>query len=105
MSTTTFTYPHHIRVRHVLALGLIAILILISLVLIANAILGRLSPTTQDAFQADRIPVVQNLLSPVLIPTPATADNQSVPSDPPVLASVVASEPSGLSIPVPTPPS
>jgi hypothetical protein len=104
MSTTTFTYPDVIRIRRAVAIGLIAILILTSLALIAVAILGRLSSTTQDAFQADRIPVVQNPISPMSVPIPPTADIRLIPFETPVLASVVASEPSILSIDVPTPP-
>jgi hypothetical protein len=103
MCTTTLTYPRVIRFRRVLVIGLIAILILASLALITGAILGRLSSTPQDAYQADRIPVVQNSIGPISVPIPSVADIQPVPSERLVLASVIATEQSVSSVPVPTP--
>jgi hypothetical protein len=95
MSTTTLTYPKVLRVRHALAIGLIAILILISVALIASAILVIVSSTTPDAYQADSILVAQNLIIPV--PTPPTAEIQPIP------ASLGTREPYVIPLPVPTP--
>jgi hypothetical protein len=103
MSTTTLTHQDVVRARRALAIGLITILILTSLALIAGAILGRLSSIPQDAYQADRIPVVQNSIGPISVPIPSAADIQSVPSERLVLASVIATEQSVSSVPVPTP--
>ena len=74
MCTATHTYPRVVRFRRVLAIGLTAILILAGLAFIAGLILGILSSTTPDSYQADRIPVVRNLGIPV--PTPAVAEIQ-----------------------------
>ncbi|HEX9387088.1 MAG TPA: hypothetical protein VF918_12270 [Anaerolineales bacterium] len=104
MSTLTLIYPKVIRFRRTLIIGLIAILILASLALIAVAILDRSSSTTRDAYQADQIPVVQNGFSPILVQIAPTANTQPVPSEKPVLASIVASKPPVPPNSVPTPP-
>lgn len=90
MSTTTINYPNVIRVRRSLAIQLIKILIIISLAMIASAILVKVSSAPRDSFQA--VPVVQNSIMPISVPVPAPA-------------SMVANEPSAIPVPVPTPPS
>jgi hypothetical protein len=102
MCTTTLTYPRVIRFRGVLAIGLIAILILASLALIAGLILGVLSSTTRDGYQADQIPVVRKLVIPV--PTPAVAEIQPVASQISTPSPVGPVERSVVPVPVPTPP-
>jgi hypothetical protein len=104
MFTITPTYPNIIRVRRLLAIGLTAILILTSFVLIVAAILVVVLSITQDAYQADKIPVVQNLISPIPIPTPPTAGLLPVPSETPSPTIVEVSGPSLLPVPVPSPP-
>ena len=106
MSTSTLTHPNAIHVRNGVAIGLTAILILTSLVLIASAILTTVSSTIkgQDAIQVDPIPVVQNSITPIPVPTPRTAENQPPPSETPAPVTIKASEPSVLPVPVPTPP-
>ena len=103
MSTTTPSYPDVTCVRRAFAVGLIAILILISLALIAYTILDMFSSVTRDAHQADRIPVVNNLIIPV--PMPPTADIQSGPSEKSIPTYARAGEPSVVPVPVPTQPS
>ena len=104
MSTTTFTYPSVIRVRRVLVVGLIAILILASLAPIAGSILGILSSTTRHGYEADRIPVVQNSIIPVSVPTPPTAEIQPVLSKTSA-PTATTGELSVVPVPVPTAPS
>ncbi len=104
MSTTTLTYPGNIRVRHALAILLITILVIASVVLIANAILVIVSSTTQNVYQADQIPVVRNLIIPIPVPTPPTTEIQALPSETPIPVSVGTREPSVMPLPVPTPP-
>ena|SRR6266540_421026 len=107
MSTTTLTYPGKVSVRHALTILLITILVITSLALIANAILIIVSSTTQDAYQADLIPVVQNSITPISVPvpTPPIAYITPILSKTPARASMVANEPSAIPVPVPTPPS
>lgn len=104
MSTSTVTYPDVIHVRRALAIGITAILIFTSLAWIAGSILGVLSSTTPDTFQADRIPVVQNSIVPIAVPTPAVADIQPLPSETQVPIPVTAVGSSVVPIAVPTPP-
>jgi hypothetical protein len=105
MSTTKLTSPHVTCIQRALVLGLITILILTALVLIASTILGRLLPTTRDGYQADRIPVVQNVIRPNPVPIPRAANIRLFPSGTPILTPLEASRPSVLSMPVPSPPS
>lgn len=105
MSKNILDYPNIIRLRRALGIALIAILLLASLALMTGRIRDRLSPATPDAYQVDRIPVVQNSIGPISVPVPPRADIRRVQSETPSLASVVVSEPDVLSIPVPTPPS
>lgn len=104
MSTTTLADPHVIRVRRALVIGLIAILIITSFALIAGTIWSNLTSSTQGAYQADRIPVVKNSISPIFVPIPTTSHTRLVLSETSVRAFVAASEPPVLSIPVLTPP-
>lgn len=101
MSTIILTYPNDTRLRRIPALGLI--LLLISLALLAVAILGIVSSATRDTGPVDGLPVVQNLLIPVPVPTPPIADRQPIPSETPAPSSAVASGPSVVAVPVPTP--
>jgi hypothetical protein len=105
MSTTTINYPNVIGVQHSLTIQLIKILIIISLALITNAILVKVSSASSNSFQADMVPVVQNLIMPisVLVPTPHIAYIQPTPSKTPASASMVANEPSAIPVPAPTP--
>ena len=106
MSTTTLTYPKVISVRRGLAIGLIAILIITSLVLIVGAILVIVSSVTQDASPADVIPVAHHSTDslPVAVPIAPAVSAQPLSSEtpgPPALEN----EPSAVPVPVPTPPS
>ena len=103
MSTTTINYPNVIHVRRSLAIQLIKILIIISLAMIASAILTIVSSTPQDSFQADLVPVVQKSITPISVPVPLPpiAYIQPIPSKTPASAN----EPSAIPVPVPTPPS
>jgi hypothetical protein len=104
---TTCTLPHRraTYVRHVVAIGLTTILILISLVLITSAILAIVLSTTkdQDPIQADPIQVVQNSITPAPVPTPSATKSLPNPSDTPAPVTIGASEPSALPVPIPTP--
>ena len=105
MSTTTIIYPNVFRVGRSLAIQLIKILIIISLAMIASAILVKVTSAPRDSFQT--VPVVQNSIMPISVPVPAppTAYLQPIPSKMPAPASMVANEPSVIPVPVPTPPS
>jgi hypothetical protein len=105
MSISTLAHPNAIHVRNGVAIGLAAILILTSLVLIASAILAIVSSTIKDrnGIQADPILVVQNSTTPIAVPTPPTAENQPPPSETPAPVTTKTSEPSVLPVPVPTP--
>jgi hypothetical protein len=105
MSTSALTHPNTIHVRNGVVIGLTAILILTSLVLIDSVILTIVSSTTkgQDAIQADPILVVQNSITPIPVPIPPTAENQPPPSEIPAPVTIKTSEPSVLAVPVPTP--
>lgn len=107
MSTTTLTYPRVIRIRRFWTIGLVAILLITSIVLVGAVILTIAKSTPRDAFQADVIPVVQNSITPITVsvPTPLIAEIQSIPSTMSIPAALVASEPSDVPVPVPTPPS
>jgi hypothetical protein len=105
MTTCTLLHRRATHVRHVVAIGLTTILILISLVLITSAILAIVLSTTkdQDPIQADPIQVVQNSITPAPVPTPPAAKSLPNPSDTPAPVTIGASEPSALPVPVPTP--
>jgi hypothetical protein len=103
MSTTTINYPNLIRVRRSLAIQWIKILIIISLAMIASAILVKVSSAPRDSFQA--VPVVQNSIMPISVPALPIAYIQPIPSKTPASASMVANEPSAIPVPVPTSPS
>ena len=103
MFTTTIIYPNVIHVRRSLAIQLIRILIIMSLAMIASAILVKVSSAPRDSFQA--VPVVQNSIMPISVPAPPIAYIQPIPSKTPAPASIVANEPSAIPVPVPTPPS
>lgn len=101
MCTATHTHPRVIRFRGVLVIGLTAILILASLAFIAGLILGILSSTTPDDYQADRIPVVRNLGIPV--PTPAVAEIQTVAPQISTPSQVGPVKPSAVPVPISIP--
>ena len=104
MSTVSLSYPDVIRVRRVPAIGLI--LILSSFVLMAITILA-IVISAANADLAGRAVVSQNSIAPiaVAVPTPPAANNQPIPSETPSPFSGLASQPSVLPVPVPTPPS
>ena len=106
MSTTTLTYPKVIPIRCTLAIGLIAILIITSLVLIVGAFLVIVSSTTQDASPVDVIPVAHNTTDslPVAVPLPTApaASAQPLSSETPTPLTLEI-KPSVVPVPVPTP--
>ena len=106
MSTLARPSPAVVHGQHALALGLMAILILASLILITSLVLTIVSSTSkdQDGIQADPIPVVQNSITPIPVPMPPMADIYLVPYETttPVIAG--ANKLSVLPVPVPTPP-
>ena len=77
---------------------------MISLVLIAGTILVIVSSTDRAANLVDTVPVVQNSIIPIPVPTPP-ATIQPIPFETPGTSSSVASESSVVPVPVPTPPS
>lgn len=103
MSTITPTYPNVIRVRHELAIALTAMLILISFILIVTTIFVIVLSTTPDAYQADQIPVVRNLIIPIPVPTPPATEFQSMLTATPSPASVRTGNQAAIPFPVPTP--
>ena len=105
MSTTTLTYPNVIRIRHFWTIGLVAILLIISFVLIGEAILIIAKSTPEGSIQADPISVVQNSIMPIAVPTSSLAELQPIPYQTSVPASAVVNEPSIISVSVPPPPS
>src|SRR5262245_44470926 len=107
MSTSTLSHPSHTHLRNMVAIGSTAILIFTSVVLIGSAILTTVSSTTtdNDAIQADLIPVVQNSITPIPVPTPPMANIYLSPSETPSPAIVGTNERPVLPVPVPTPPS
>jgi len=56
--------------------ALLIILILISLVLIVGVVRILERSKTPDAFQADPVPVVKNMVTPIVVPTAPSADEQ-----------------------------
>jgi len=106
MSTITLHYPHVIHVRQAHKIGLI--LILISLALIAGAILVIVLSPTRDAYQADSIPIARtspdSLPVAVPIPTPPAVELHPGPSKIPVPVSEVANVPDVVAVPMPVPP-
>jgi hypothetical protein len=103
MSTITMNYPDVIRVRRAQALG--RILILSSFVLIAITTL--IMVTSAQADLTNRATIPQNSISPVPVPvsTAPTTNIQPVLSEIPTPSAGLASEPSVMPVPVPTPPS
>jgi hypothetical protein len=106
MSTTTLIYLKVIGVWRALMIGLIAILIITSLVFIARAILVIVSSTTQEGDQVDSIPVAHNstqsLSVAVPVPTAPAASAQFLASATPALFALEI-EPASLPVAVPTP--
>ena len=107
MSTSTLSHPNGTHLQNIVVIGSVAILILTSLALIASTILNMISSTTrdEDAIQADLIPVVQNSINPLPVPTPPMANIYPSPFETPGLAIVGTSERSVLPVPVPNSPS
>jgi hypothetical protein len=103
MSTVTLNYPDIIHAQHAPALG--RILVLSSFILIAITILVLV--TSAHADLTNRVTISQNSISPVSVsvPAPPTVNTQAVPSETPAPSSGLASGPSVVPVPVPTPPS
>ena len=99
MSTVTISYPNVIREQRVPVNGLVWILV--SLVLIASTILVIVISANADL--ADRVPVPQNSIAVIPVPTPSTAEIQPIPSETPAPFSGQTSEPAIIAVPVPTP--
>ena len=101
MSTVSLSYPEVIQVRRAPTIG--TILILSSLALIAIIALVMVI----SAANTDRAAVSQNSIAPIPVPvaTPLITEIHPVPSGTPSPSSGLASEPSVLPVPVPTPPS
>jgi hypothetical protein len=70
MSANKPADPKALHVRRVLLIGLVAILIVMSVALVAGAISTIVSSKTRVDYQADQIPVVHNLVIPILVLTP-----------------------------------
>jgi hypothetical protein len=60
--------------KHALTSLLLIIMILISVALIVATVRILEPSKTPDAFQADQIPVVKNVVTPIVVPTAPTAD-------------------------------
>jgi hypothetical protein len=99
MSTVTLSYPNAVRQQRVPVNRLV--LILVSLVLIASTIL--VIVLSADADLTDRVPVSQNSIAAIPVPTPPTAEVQPIPSETPAPFSEQMSEPPVVAVPVPTP--
>ena len=103
MSTITLNYPDVIRVRRAPAIGRILFLSSFALIAITTLVLV----LSAHADLTERAAVSQNSIVtiPVPVPTAPTAVVQPVPSETPMPASALTSQPSAVPIPVPTPPS
>ena len=99
MSTVSLSYSNVIRKPRAANMGLI--LILVSSVLIASAVL--VIVISANAELTDRLPVSQNSIAAVPVPTPPTTEIQPVLSGTPVSSSGQTSELSVVAVPVPTP--
>ena len=106
MSTLARPSPAVVRMQHIVTIGLTAILILTSLVLIASAILTIVSSTIKDknAIQADLIPVVRNSITPIAVPTSPITNIRPSSSKTFTPIIVGTNKSPVLPVPVPTPP-
>jgi hypothetical protein len=103
MSTTTLNFPNVTHANNVPMARLIAILIVISLLLIAGARVITVLSTVHDPLPANQIPASQNSINPIPVPTPPAPRDQLAGSETPALPM-----PDGtlvvVAVPVPTPP-
>jgi hypothetical protein len=99
MSTVAICYPNTIRERTASNMGLI--LILMSLALIAGAIL--VIVVSANAARMDQAPVAQHSIMAVPVPTPPSSEIQPASTGTPALFSGPTSAPSVVAVPVPTP--
>ena len=99
MSTISLSYPNAIRKPRASNMGWI--FILVSSILIASAVL--VIVISANAELTDRLPISQNSIAAVPVPTPPLPEIQPVASGTPVPSSGQTSELSVVAVPVPTP--
>jgi hypothetical protein len=103
MSTTTLNYPNVAHANNVHKARLIAILIAMSLLLIAGARIITVLSTVHDPLPADQIPAAQHSINPFPVPTPPAASDQFTGSETPA-PPLSNGSPVVVAVPVPTPP-